>query len=46
MRRAFGLALVLATVAAAPAGAQAPGPTILDFEGQTSSITPEELING
>ena len=32
MRRAVALALLLAALAAAPAGAAAPGPTVVDFE--------------
>jgi hypothetical protein len=33
MRRALGLALLLAALAPASAGAAVPGPTVVDFEG-------------
>jgi thrombospondin type 3 repeat protein len=35
MRRALGLAVVLAAIAAGPAGAAVPGPKVLDFEDQS-----------
>jgi hypothetical protein len=45
MRRALGLALVLAAVAAGPAAAAVPGPTVLDFENQAVD-TDVDLVYG
>ena len=46
MRRAAALALLVAAFVAAPAGAQAPGPTILDFEDQDIGTGTDQTYPG